>query len=173
MNGQEDESLVLAFKKGDEKAFDRLYEKYHLPVYTICYRYTRNEADAIDLTQEVFIKVYRNLQKFRLQSKVFTWLYRIAINTCISFKRKERPFERLPAAVPQTRSSRERIGLKMAIDEALGKLPDRQRMTFILRHYDGYTFEEIGRMMGITTGAAKANHHHAVRKLRLFLKDWL
>lgn len=173
MNGREDENLVLAFKNGDESAFDELYEKYHMPIFTVCFRYTRNEADALDLTQETFIKVYRNLHKFRLQSKLFTWLYRIAVNTCISFKRKEHKLENLPATIPDKRLSGERIGLKIAIDNALGKLPDRQRMAFILRHYDGYTFEEIGRMMGITAGAAKANHHHAVKKLRLFLKDWL
>ena len=63
--------------------------------------------------------------------------------------------------------------MKIAIDDALIKLPERQRLTFILHHYDGYTFEEIGTIMGITTGGAKAHHHHAIRKLRGLLKDWL
>jgi len=63
--------------------------------------------------------------------------------------------------------------LKKAIDDALSKLPSRQRMTFILRHYEGYTFEEISEIMGISTGAAKANHFQAVKKLRIYLKDWV
>jgi RNA polymerase sigma-70 factor (ECF subfamily) len=173
VNGQEDESLVKSFKKGDEGAFDRIFEKYHLSIYSICYRYTRNEADARDLTQEVFIRVYRNLPKFRMRSKLFTWLYRITVNTCLSFKRRECHFDPLPAALPNGHSLDREVILKKAIDDALRKLPERQRMTFVLRHYEGYTFNEIGAIMGISSGAAKANHYHAVRKLRTLLESWL
>lgn len=63
--------------------------------------------------------------------------------------------------------------MRIAIDRAINLLPGRQRMTFILHHFEGYTFGEIGAIMGISTGAAKANHHHAVRKLRIYLKEWL
>jgi RNA polymerase sigma-70 factor (ECF subfamily) len=173
MNGQGDERLVSDFKSGDEQAFDKLYDKYHVPIYSICYRYTRNEDDALDLTQEIFIKVYRNLREFRMQSKFFTWLYRVAVNTCISFKRRERCSGKLSAAESRTLPLGERVRLKIAIDDALAELPGRQRMAFILRYYEGHTFEEIGKMMGITAGAAKANHHHAIRKLRHSLEDWL
>ena len=173
MNGQEDEVLVRSFKSGDEKAFDIIFEKYHMPVYSICYRYTRNEADACDLTQEVFIKVYRNLKKFRMRSKLFTWVYRITVNACISFKRRERRLEPLSETLSDTRHSGKRVALRVAIDDALCKLPERQRMTFILHHYEGYTFNEVGEIMGISTGAAKANHYHAIRKLRKLLEDWL
>ena len=173
MNGQEDEALVRSFKAGDEKAFDRIFEKYHMPVYSICYRYTRNEADACDLTQEVFIKVYRNLEKFKMRSKLFTWVYRITVNTCISFKRRERIQDPLPATLSDTRHTGESVALKVAIDNALQKLPERQRMTFILHHYEGYTFSEVGEIMNISSGAAKANHYHAIRKLRNLLEEWL
>ena len=173
MHDQEDRNWVAAFKSGNEKAFDQIYDKYHLVVYGICYRYARNEADALDLTQDVFLKVYKNLGKFRMESKLFTWLYRITVNTCISFKRHERCLEPLPTREPGTAPPGKRMRLKVAIDEALAKLPDRQRMTFILHHYEGHTFEEIGEIMDITTGAAKANHHHAVKKLRFLLRKWL
>ena len=173
MYGKEDEDLVKAFRDGDETAFDKLFEKYRVSVYSICYRYTRNEADARDLTQEVFIKIYRNLGKFRMRSKLFTWVYRITVNACMSFKRRERFFEPLPETKSGTQSLGENVMLKVAIDDALRKLPQRQRMTFILRHYEGYTFNEIAGIMGITSGAAKANHHHAIRKLRAYLEDWL
>jgi RNA polymerase sigma-70 factor (ECF subfamily) len=173
VNGQEDEHLVRSFKQGNEDAFDRIFEKYHVQIYSICYRYTRNEADARDLTQEVFIKVYRNLAKFRMRAKLFTWLYRITVNTCLSFKRRERRFDPLPEALPDDKPLGQRVMLKEAIGEALRKLPERQRITFILRHYEGYTFSEIGEIMGITSGAAKANHYHAIRKLRIYLKGWL
>ena len=173
MNGQKDAELVKAFKDGDEGAFDIIFEKYHVPVYSICYRFTRNEADARELTQDVFIKVYRNLRRFNERSKFFTWVYRITVNTCISFKRRNRSLPPIPASEPRRDPVGQRVRLKIAIDDALKRLPERQRMAFVLRHYQGYTFDEIGEIMGITTGAAKANHYQAVRKLRDYLRGWL
>jgi RNA polymerase sigma-70 factor (ECF subfamily) len=174
MNGDEDIQLVKAFKNGDEKAFDRLFEKYQVSLYSLCYRYVRNDADARELVLDVFTKVYRNLTRFREHSKFFTWLYRIAVNTCISYKRKNRRRD-VPYSPEKGAENRleEKVHMKVAIDDALTKLPKRQRLAFILHHYEGYTFEEVGRIMSITTGAAKAHNHHAIRKLRRFLKDWL
>ncbi|MGB3478900.1 MAG: RNA polymerase sigma factor [bacterium] len=172
MKGDEDAIYVKSFKDGDEKAFDYLYEKYQISIHAICYRYTRNEADARELTQDVFIKVYNNLNKFRGKSKFFTWLYRIAVNTCFSFKRKHKEplFDLAPAK--ESVDLGKRVRMKIAIDNALLKLPKRQKLCFILRHYEGHTFSEIGDIMDITTGAAKANHHHAVKKLRVLLEAW-
>jgi RNA polymerase sigma-70 factor (ECF subfamily) len=173
MNGDEDHILVKEFKGGNEKAFDRIFEKYRVSLYSICYRFTRNEADARELTQDIFIKVYNNLKKFNEKSKLFTWVYRITVNTCISFKRRQKLPELHYDPLPAAQSIGKRVRMKIAIDDALIKLPKRQRMSFILHHYEGYTFEEIGGIMGITTGAAKANHHHAIKKLRILLKDWV
>jgi len=171
MNGDEDIIYVRRFKNGDEQAFDCLFEKYKILLYSICYRFVRNDEDARDLTQEIFIKVYKNLRKFNERSKFFTWVYRIAVNTCISFKRKEHIPE--PDYLGGTISLDRRVRMKIAIDKALSKLPNRQRMSFILHHYEGYSFGETGDIMGITTGAAKANFHQAIQKLRIFLKDWI
>jgi len=175
MYGDEDAILVKSFKLGDEKAFDHLFEKYQLALYSICYRYTRNSEDARELIHDIFIKVYNNLKKFNEKCRFFTWLYRITVNTCISFKRKEHRKEitDIPEYKTDTMPMEERIRMKKAIDDALTKLPDRQRMVFILRNYDGYKFDEIGEIMSITTGTAKANYHHAIKKLRIFLKDWV
>ena len=173
MSGNEDAHLVKRFKKGDETAFDQIFEKYRVPIYSICYRYTKNDADARDLSQEVFIKVYRNLKNFKERSKLFTWVYRITVNTCISFKRRERRVQPIRETNLRRDPVGEKVRLKVAIDDALQRLPERQRLSFILRHYEGHTFAEIGEIMGITTGAAKANHHQAVRKLRAYLEGWL
>lgn len=170
MNG-DDARLVKRYKDGDERAFDEIFEKYQQALYSICYRYTRNEADAREITQDVFIKVYRNLKKFNERCKFFTWLYRIAVNTCISFKRRTQTEVELAEYTPNP--DNRNLVLKMAIDNALKRLPVRQRMAFILRHYEGYKFDEIGEIMGISTGAAKANHHQAIKKLRILLKDWV
>lgn len=173
MKGDEDAIYVQDFKAGDEKSFDLLYERYHLSIYSICYRYTRNEADACELTQDIFIKAYNNLNKFREKSKFFTWLYRIAVNTCISFKRKHKKYNMDLEPPKEGIGLGKRVRMKVAIDKALLKLPKRQKLCFILHHYEGHTFTEIGDIMGITTGAAKANHHHAIKKLRVMLKEWL
>lgn len=173
MKDDEDTILVRQFKNGNTSVFDRLFEKYRVPLYSICYRFTRNEADARELTQDIFIKVYRNLEKFNEKSKFFTWLYRIAVNTCLSFKRKQKDFTLHYEPLLETQPLDERVGMKVAIDGALSKLPKRQRMSFILRYYEGHTFDEIGEIMGITAGAAKANHYHAVQKLKVLLKEWI
>ena len=173
MSGNEDANLVKRFNEGDDTAFDQIFEKYRVPIYSICYRYTRNDADARDLSQEVLIKVFRNLKNFKGRSKLFTWVYRITVNTCISFKRRDRQVQPLPEKGTRRDPVGENVRLKVAIDDALERLPERQRMSFILRHYEGHTFAEIGEIMGITTGAAKANHHHAIRKLRVYLEGWL
>jgi RNA polymerase sigma-70 factor (ECF subfamily) len=173
MKGDDDVLLVKDFKAGQEKAFEAIFDKYRLSVYSICYRYTRNDADARELTQDVFIKIYKNLNKFNEKSKLFTWLYRIVVNTCLSFKRKSRRDETLVQDIPVPVSLEQRVRMKKSIDDALKNLPERQRLAFVLRHYDGYTFEEIGQIMEITSGAAKANHYHAIMKLRDLLKEWL
>jgi RNA polymerase sigma-70 factor (ECF subfamily) len=173
MNGDDDAILVKEFKAGKDKAFDAIFDKYRLSVYSICWRYARNDEDARELTQDVFLKVYRNLDKFNEKSKLFTWLYRIVVNTCLSFKRKNKVMDPADIIPPPPISMEERLVMKKAIDDALTELPERQRLTFILRHYEGYKFEEIAELMGVTSGAAKANHHHAVMKLRNLLKEWL
>ncbi len=173
MNSDEDIILVREFKNGDEKAFDRLFEKYQVSLYSICYRFTRNESDARELTQDIFIKLYNNLKKFNEKSKFFTWLYRIAVNTCISFKRKHKNPESSYKPITESQSLDMKVRMKIAIDDALCRLPARQRMAFIIHHYEGYTFDEVGKIMGITTGAAKANYHQAIKKLRLLLRNWI
>jgi RNA polymerase sigma-70 factor (ECF subfamily) len=173
MKSDEDAIHVDNFKNGDEKAFDHLYNRYHISVYTLCYRYSRNEADARELTQDVFLKVYRKLHNFQGRSKFFTWLYRITVNTCLSFQRSSKQDNRAVQIPRDHPGLGKRIRMKVAIDRALLKLPKRQKLCFVLHHYNGYTFAEIGDIMKITTGAAKANHFHAVRKLRIMLKDWL
>jgi len=131
MKGDEDAIYVHNFKNGDEKSFDHLYEKYHISIYTICYRFIRNEADALELTQDVFIKTYNNLRKFREKSKFFTWLYRITVNTCISFRRKNKKYDLDLEQPEENLGLGKRVRMKVAIDRALLKLPKRQKLCLI------------------------------------------
>ncbi len=165
-NRQEDEiSLVNRLRSGDEVAFNQLFDRYHLTVYNICYRFTRNCADAQDLTQEVFVKIYKKIKTYNFKAKFSTWLYRVTLNHCISFRRKEKT----AGPIEPTRGDsdfKERVELKRAIDQAMIKLPKQQRMVFILRHFNQFSFDEIAEILKISTGAVKAHHHFAVLKMK-------
>jgi RNA polymerase sigma-70 factor (ECF subfamily) len=173
MKGDDDATLVRAFKKGDEQAFDRLFEKYRFPIYSLCYRFLRNDADTQEVVLDVFTKIFHNIHKFREKSKFFTWAYRITVNSCLSFRRAHKQVPVDTESKISVESIDQRVRMKVAVDNALRKLPERQRMCFLLRYYEGYTFSEIGDIMHTTTGAAKANHYHAVRKLRDLLRRLL
>lgn len=165
--------MVQRIRDGDDNAFEELLGRYQQAIFSVCYRYVRNEADARELTQDVFLRAYRRLPQFRGEAKFFTWLYRIAVNACLSFIRRERRAEPAnPAPVAAHGDLDRQVRMKIALDRAIGALPPRQRLVFILRHYEGCSFDEVASIMGITSGAAKANHHHAVRKLRTALEAW-
>jgi RNA polymerase sigma-70 factor (ECF subfamily) len=141
-------------------------------IYRLCYRLTGNVEDAKDLTQEVFIRAYKGLDNFRGQSEIKTWLYRIAINLGSSWRKKE-VFSSIsldeipePAAPDWQDSDKVR-----AVKKAVGQLPYKQKMVFVMRQYEGFKHEEIAKITGRTEGSVKANYHQAVEKLKISLKD--
>ncbi|MEM9340672.1 MAG: sigma-70 family RNA polymerase sigma factor, partial [Bacteroidota bacterium] len=125
----------------------------------------------------VFIKVWKNLGSFREDSKLFTWIYRIATNECLTFlKKKKRKFfipihdvnEELSKKVENDHSiSGDDIQLKL--QKALLKLPDKQRMVFNMKYFDDMKFSDIAEITGTTVGSLKANYHHAVKKIEQFI----
>ena len=133
--------------------------------------------DADDLTQEVFIKVHKYIDGFREDSRLFTWIYRIATNECLSFlQRKKRRFFLPIGDVAGELSSKldssnhisgEEIQLKL--QKALLVLPDKQRAVFNMRYYDEMTYEDISEVTSTSVGALKASYHHAVKKIEEFL----
>jgi RNA polymerase sigma-70 factor (ECF subfamily) len=169
----DDREAVEAWRRGDPDAFDRLVERYQRDVYRLCYRYVNNHADASDMAQEVFLRAYRALPRFRGDSAFSTWLYRIAVNTCLSFRSSRRIGEELPESLPDGREGlqdgierEERAGrVRLAIQE----LPEKQRATLILKMYHDLSHEEIAGVMGSSVGTVKANLFHALGKLRRLL----
>jgi RNA polymerase sigma-70 factor (ECF subfamily) len=143
-------------------------------VFAVCYRYLGNREDAADLTQEVFIRAYRSISRFRGDSAFSTWLHRIAVNACLSFKtsasQRRRPEELADDVVDtQTPSADERLDARMrgaALREALATLPEKQRMTVILKVIEDRTHAEVAEMLGITVGTVKANLFYAIQNLR-------
>jgi len=140
-------------------------------VYRLCYRYVNNHHDASDLTQDSFLKAYRAIGRFRGDSAFSTWLYRIAVNTCLNFRAsRHRPSEELKDDVvdagPRVDDRIEDDELSQQVREAVSRLPEKQRATLILKVYNDLTHEEVAAILGSTVGTVKANLFHALGNLR-------
>lgn len=135
-----------------------------------------NHDDADDLTQDTFVKIYRNLHTFRADSGLFTWIYRIASNEALSFikQKKRRAYllyqEFNPSqedlVQPGTLNGEESLVL---LHKAILTLPDKQRLVFHMRYFEELSYDEISRMLGTSVGALKASYHHAVHKIEAYL----
>jgi RNA polymerase sigma-70 factor (ECF subfamily) len=169
-------ALVAACLAGQREAFDIVVERHRRAVYQVCYRFVGNHEDASDLAQDVFIRAFRGLHRFRGQSALSTWLYRIAVNVCLN---------RVSAKKPQTEPIDARPHLDhRAVDPAselmrgeraaevraaISHLPKKQRATVILRVYHELSHEEIAKVLGSSVGAVKANFFHALANLKKLL----
>jgi RNA polymerase sigma-70 factor (ECF subfamily) len=170
--------LVAACLDGHPGAFDLIVERYRRPVYRICYRFVGNHEDASDLSQDVFIRAYRGLGRFKGQAALGTWIHRIAVNACLNRAAVKSPrTEPLDAAqhvdargeTPTERLLRDERAVR--VREAVAQLPDKQRAALILRAYQDLSHQEIAATLGTSVGAAKANVFHALRNLRRLLGD--
>jgi RNA polymerase sigma-70 factor, ECF subfamily len=176
----DDRALVSACQQGRRPAFDVLVERHQRPVYQLCYRFMGNHEDAADLTQEVFLRAYRALPRFRAESSVSTWLYRIGVNACLNRVSVRRaPHVALDDAPELTAPPADPASSMIASDQALvvraaiARLPERQRATVVLRMYQEKSHREIADILGTTEGAAKANLFHALRSLKKLLSGRL
>lgn len=157
---------------GEELTFERLYEMYRGRIFSTAYRMLSNRADAEDVTQDVFVKVFKNLSSFRGESAVSTWIYRIAVNACLDFRRRRR--------LRQTVSIEEVVevgstplSVARLIESALPKMAEGYRRVFVLHDIQGLKHEEIGKILGITDGASKSQLHRARAFLRRELGPYL
>ncbi len=156
----------------DSNAFTEVVRSHQQAIYRLAYRLTGNVEDAMDLTQEVFLKAYRSLAGFRGDSDIRTWLYRIAINTGSTWRRKEKNLVQIDEAleVPAPGEDNE---LGMAVKEAVESLPFKQRSVFVMHHYQGLKHEEIAKITERSVGSVKANYFQAVAKLKRKLEGYL
>lgn len=175
----EDNDLLAKLRNPETKnyGFNLLVRKYQQKVYWLVRKMVISHDDADDLTQEVFIKVYHNIDSFRAESMLYTWIYRIATNECLNFlKRKKRRFF-LPLNDIETElrskltSSPHLSGdeVQLRLQQALLKLPDKQRLVFNMKYFDDLTYEEIAEITNTSVGALKASYHLAVKKIEDFL----
>jgi len=171
----EDIELLRKIRKTESKTngFNLLLEKYQEKVYWIIRKMVIDHDDANDLTQDVFVKIWKNIDKFRADAQLFTWIYRIATNECLNFlKKKQRRF-----FIPWTDAQSELIGkidnssliggdeVQRILQKALLSLPDKQRLVFNLKYFDEMKYEEISEITDTSVGSLKASYHHAVKKI--------
>jgi RNA polymerase sigma-70 factor (ECF subfamily) len=169
--GDDARADVLACQGGEREAFDRLVQRYQRDVYRLCYRYVNNHHDANDLAQEAFLKAYRAIGRFRGDSSFSTWMYRIAVNTCLNFRASRRTDpEELPAGLqdrtPGAAARMESEETSRRVRRAVAALPEKQRATLILKVYHELSHEEVAGILGSSVGTVKANFFHALANLR-------
>src|SRR5206468_1426174 len=172
-------ALVKACLAGRRDAFEVIVERHRRTVYQLCYRFVSNHEDASDLSQDVFLRAYRGLRRFRGESSLATWLYRIGVNVCLNrVAVKSLATEPLDERQPvddgaETVSERMLRAERAArVRAAIAQLPRKQRATLILRMYHELSHQEIAGVLGSSVGAVKANFFHALGNLKKRLGEF-
>lgn len=171
-----DNELVKLVQAGEAEPFDELVRRHQVKIHDLCYKMLRNYDDAKDLAQETFLKAYRKINKFAGRSKFSTWLYRIAVNNCLNFIKKQKPTEELfeeitssgkddPVQKYKSKKFREMIKRTVA------KLPEVQRAVFTLRTLEDLSYQEVSEILKKPVSTIKVNHHLAVKNLRTYLRQ--
>lgn len=172
----DDSELVQLVKAGEAQPFDELVRRHSIKIHDLCYKILRNYDDASDMAQETFIKAYRKINKFDGRSQFSTWLYRIAVNNCLNYLKKQRPTEEIYEEMmgggkddPVERYRAKR--LKEMIYKAVAKLPTVQRAVFTLRTLEDMSYQEVSEILKKPISTIKVNHHLAVKNLRNYMKS--
>jgi len=175
MDPRSDIELVQEVRNGRRQAFSELMRRYQERVYWVARRIVGSHDDADDIAQETFVKAYLALGEFRGESSFFTWIYRIAVNLSLNALRKRQVLnylhesELLSRILPSPddpEKDLEQSEMESALQRAVKALPEKQKAVFVMRYYDGMSYEEIGRVLKTSVGGLKANYFHALRKVR-------
>ena len=179
MTSRSDQELVEDFQRGNESSFNELVLRYQERIYWVARRFVQDHDNADDVVQDVFCRAYEGLGKFRGESGIYTWLYRITVNLALNAVRRQRvrEFFRIDEILDvkdehgeQPDEHLEKKEQKQLIEQAVAQLPEKQKAVFILRYYDEMPYEEISKIMKTTVGGLKANYFHAVRKVGAYIK---
>lgn len=181
-----DKKIINLCKKNNREGFELLFKKYERYIYSICYSYTYSQQDALDLVQEIFLRIYRGFAKVNDKKPLFPWIKRIAVNTCINYKRDNRNRASelsIHATIDDGKATLEDMvydnGLtenevmfmdtKKVLEESIRELPNEVKMAVLLRHIKGLSYNEISELMECPVGTVKTYIYRG-RKL---LKDSL
>ena len=177
----EDHELVEKLAGEDTRnfAFNQLVRKYQERIYWHVRKMVLDHDDTDDVVQEVFIKVWNNLHRFRQDSRLYTWIYRIATNECLNFLKKKKRVSLMSLTdyqdvlVSKLDMSIQIDGdaVEIKLQKALLTLPDKQRLVFNMKYFDDMKYEEIAEITGTSVGSLKASYHHAVKKIEKFINQ--
>jgi RNA polymerase sigma-70 factor, ECF subfamily len=183
-----DEELVASARRGDRRAFEELVERHKRKAYHIAFDFTRDGEDAKDLSQDAFLKAFTNLKNFDGRSSFYTWFYRILVNLCLDYKRRNKrgpatEFDETtigqmePSHEPtRPRSPDQQVlarQISLKVGEALEALPARQRAAFVLKNHQGLSIKEIAELLDTAEGTVKVHLHRAVTALRERLAEFV
>lgn len=175
------ENLIIEKIRNEDTrnyGFNLLVREYQERVYWHVRKMVVDHDDADDLVQEIFVKIWKNLSSFREDSKLFTWIYRIATNECLTFLKKKKrkffvPINDVQAELSSKLENEPTLSgdeIQLKLQKALLTLPDKQRVVFNMKYFDELKFKEIAEITKTSEGALKASYHHAVKKIEEFIK---
>jgi len=174
----EEQELVKRVQGGEKEAFKDLVAPYQRKIYSFLYGMVWDREDALELTQEVLIKAYRSIRGFRMASSFYTWLYRIAVNLALDFRRHRMATPGVKEAVdPPEKGGPDsclmRNELREQILKAMAQLPPQHRAIILLREVEGLSYKEISEVMGCQLGTVMSRLHYAREGLRRCLASYL
>ena len=177
----DEQEIIIELKdtRKRKETFERIVNQYSQQLYWQIRRLVYSHDDAKDILQNTFIKAWTNIDSFRAEAKLSTWLYRIALNESLTFLNKQRATvtlsldEEESSMVHKLESDAYFEGDEMdiAFQKAVHQLPEKQRIVFNLKYFQEMKYEEISEIVGTSVGALKASYHHAVKKIEHFLED--
>lgn len=180
-----DEELVKKVKDGDIDAFEDIVKKYEKKIFSLIYNMLRNENEIEDIAQEVFIKVYKNLDKFHGDSSLYTWIYKIATNLCLDQIKKRKDIiymdeklrvndDEVEIQIPSDEKTQDELyeqkELKQKLEKCIDKLPEKQRAMIVLRDIKGLAYDEIAEILELKLGTVKSQINRARLKLKELLE---
>src|ERR1700750_1324411 len=173
--GSSDYALTRRAARGESDAFEELYRLHHRRVYTLCLRMTQNEAEAEDITQDIFIVLMQKAGDYRAEASFTTWLHRLTVNQVLMHFRKKKAKreeqaedEHVEVSAPRGMAGSRPAQLidRITLEDALSRLPPGYRAAFILHDVEGFEHEEVARLLGCAVGTSKSQLHKARTKLR-------
>lgn len=178
----DERQLVERILTGDRQAFETLLDQYEARVYRLALRFTNSVTDAEDVTQEVFLGIYRSLPNFRGHSTLSTWIYRIAMNHCLEYRRKRR-LDCIPYNEELTLTSQDwredpvqsagKEELSSRVEAALNRLSPQHRDVVVLHELQGLTYQEVATALNVPVGTVKSRLSNAFRRLRDLLGGYV
>lgn len=175
-----DQALIIQFQNGDAKeaAFTQLLKRHRETVFFQIKKMVLEHADADDIAQAVWIKVWHKLDGFKQESTFSTWLFRVAYNETLNFIAQKKRLQGQLAQNqsdsslehPSSQNELKASAIQIKLERAISELPEKQRFVFMLRYYEAFDYEKIASITGTTVGGAKANYHQAVKKMTEMLQ---